>query len=1250
MLRKGRIRTIAKRLTRQSFRNAHGFGFMGKTGRLMIALLAFVLAMFPFETWHPLNAQDPSPAPSGSMMPPENLPRVVGPGVLPDLMYMRNSKGEEILVPRARYEDFERLLMETELGGEGLTATPSLNQLDLVIEPVTDYAKIQVRGMISLKKANRTTWTVPIALSQLQWIPGGKEGSGVANKQNDSNLQETQESLDGLESISATAQANGYLWRVGPGKSLQKRLFVDAVCKFVSTPSGNTLRLDLPPAATVVKLKLPKGDWDLNATGGGNEVVEPFQIQGEHSIAIVRTSANSINLTWSRKTTRDAIAAVEIRSQTKFSPSGDTNRWRADSAIAIRGPAKLGGKRIRWILPPQAILREANSDRIVFSNYRLVKSSNASPSGNTDPPTLVSDQPSDFWWIEIDEAYGRSELDLNLEWELKRLPNDSQVRFEAPKLEGVDRHNGTVEFSIPRINSIDWSPIGNVQLVRQSQASDGSESIVYTFQFEGQAAGISTLWTTIADRPKITSQQRIEIRENQLILRGLIEFGSDPIQLPLLQFEAEGWKPERLALYPSDIDVPLDSIPDAGKSTAENPLGGWSLPISSNLWIRSSSKPRANASDSSRSDRPSESGPVGLGLGNPFEILANSTDRKESTSIWKMEYLLSRTHSNESKELSLSLPRLSWLSQESQQRVSRTIPGSLLIYSWPYRLAADPKSSSGLVETSLDRNMQQQVFSSGSGPWPFLLQYQIADSASVSRWVGSRTRKGSFVTAGLSAKVSPVRDSIQWNLRWDCSCLGSRPTSLNIGLPIDARSIDAKQAISDLSVQIDNTAVPVEWIDPEVSIPGYRWVKLSIPEVAIDGSNRLDFLLEAKYISDQPLLKQLDQQVTLDLELAILESAKPTEQVLVETIAVATLDSDSLSLRPFSESNQGIISIDPSEPRVSLTANRRSSEPKSNVNIEGEWIQTIVNALEQRDRYVVRFQTDQKSISMPTQGATIREAEWMLDGQRAIIREDSEKKGWAIVSLPDSNTLSETKAHVLEVFTTQSVPKGWFRKVQPIGPRFAPNPARAPLIWQIIVPRTEHLVSSTQNALPMYRWRWRDLVLRRVGETSQEQIEDRFGATKQPILARQVNQYDLTSIASNQPLEASFVPSAVIWLPVSLFVLCIATVIKDNRWIRWPWFWGLLLGGFFIFSQLAWDISLLVLQATVASVGLAAIYTMTRWLMDRRARRRSIFVSRQYASSHSNAKASPGVRNSKKATSEDSALKSTVTVKTRESR
>jgi hypothetical protein len=173
------------------------------------------------------------------------------------------------------------------------------------------------------------------------------------------------------------------------------------------------------------------------------------------------------------------------------------------------------------------------------------------------------------------------------------------------------------------------------------------------------------------------------------------------------------------------------------------------------------------------------------------------------------------------------------------------------------------------------------------------------------------------------------------------------------------------------------------------------------------------------------------------------------------------------------------------------------------------------------------------------------------------------------------------------------------------------------------------------------------LFLRRVGQTSQEQIEDRFGSTRQPILAQQVNQYDLTSFASTEPLEAIFVPSALIWLPVSLVVLCLAAVLRDNRWIRWPWFWALFFAVFFIFSQIAWDISLLVLQAAIASVVLALVYNLARWLLDRRARRRSIFVSRQYSSA-AVARIHSGSHLSKRVVADSSAFRSTVTAKTKE--
>jgi hypothetical protein len=182
----------------------------------------------------------------------------------------------------------------------------------------------------------------------------------------------------------------------------------------------------------------------------------------------------------------------------------------------------------------------------------------------------------------------------------------------------------------------------------------------------------------------------------------------------------------------------------------------------------------------------------------------------------------------------------------------------------------------------------------------------------------------------------------------------------------------------------------------------------------------------------------------------------------------------------------------------------------------------------------------------------------------------------------------------------------------------------------------------------MYQWRWSDLVLRRVGDLPQEQIEERFGATKQPMLAKQVNQYDLTSIGANQQLEATFIPAAMIWLPVSSIVLLLAGVLRGNRWIRWPWFWAVFFAFYFVFCQVAWDISLLVLQAACVSVVLALLYGVASWLMDRKARRRSIFVSRQYKTSTPVGKLEPISNANRKAAQEVAALRSTVTVLTRE--
>jgi hypothetical protein len=550
------------------------------------------------------------------------------------------------------------------------------------------------------------------------------------------------------------------------------------------------------------------------------------------------------------------------------------------------------------------------------------------------------------------------------------------------------------------------------------------------------------------------------------------------------------------------------------------------------------------------------------------------------------------------------------------------------------------------VETSLDRITQKQWTDANAGATPFLMQYQIADATASSRWTGTRSRKGSFVSASLYTSLTPSSDSIRWDLRWNCRCLGSRPTELRIGFPVEG---DLDRSVQDATISIDNRQVALEWLEPVAGqTESLRWAKFSVPEVSADASNRLDFLIEAQYTSKQPLLLQAVDETLLDLGLAKLSSLRDQEQVILDLAQLRLRSTDVFKVSAFEGTNEGVYELDPDQSRFKLTAARRANRSKTPLRLEAEWVQTIVNALEQRDRYVARFQTDQRVVRIPASLALIRDAEWMLDGHRATVRQDSESEGFATVAIPETSAPTESTIHVLEVFTTQTAPKGWFRRVQPIGPRLQPTPSSAPLVWQIIVPRTEHLISSTKNALPMYQWRWRDLFFRRVGQSDQEEIEIRIGATPQPVLAQQVNQYDLTSVASTQPLEAIFVPSALIWLPVSMVVLVLAIVLRDSRWIRWPWFWAIFLGAFFVFSQVAWDISLLVLQAAIVSVGLAILYGLSRWAMDRRARRRSIFVSRQYAPTPLSGRANSGSNVIKKPSADSSLLRSTVAAKTRE--
>lgn len=1188
-------------------------------------------------------AQDPS---ATKTSPPDSLSDVLPPGLRPDVMVLRDEQGKDILVPRTRYEEFERRLVEDEDDSSEPQLPAGLSSLDVVVEPEKEYARVTVKASASLGRTLKTWQTIPIALGQLQWVPRATADGESSTTRSSIPLAGSPQASNPLDEIAVAPQSNGYLWRLRPGKEPQRTLDLSAVCKLTSSSGGYAVRFDLPPAATVIRLKLPAGDWELTATGGGNEVVEPFQRIDGHSVAIVRTTASTVTLSWNRKTEKDAVAAVEVTSQTKFSPTSDTSVFRAVTNLAFRGPRKLGGKRFTLELPTGSVLREAATPTIGFPAYRL---SRAAEEGLSEAVAPADPNAPVAWVLEFEESLSRSEIEIPMEWQWTVASTSPALAFLVPNIEGAQRHTGTLECLVPRNVLFEWEPVGSVRLLRQSQSNDGSDSMSYSFQFDRPGAGVRGAWTSLASRPRLLSKQSIEVKDQQLQLTGSIEFLSDPIQLPLLQFEAAGWRVDRLVMRPTDVEIEPATVARNSDASA-----GVAIPINSSLWLTS---PAERNSVNSDATRPESNNPAGMAA-VPSTANTNDASTEAATKI-RLDFVLSQPLPSEQTDIAFTMPRLSWLAQDSQQRIAKTIPGTLTLYSWLFRLQEPASLPDGWIPVAAGERAEPLLRTGSDHFSPFLLSYQVSESSAPAVWNGSRVRRPSSTATTYRASASVQRDALSIQHRWSCVSYGNRPSELRLGLPKKWLSNHGTDGDADVfaSLRVDGQSVQYQLIesDPptqndeataaeESPTESFQWVRFPIPNFANDGLYRTRFSIE--WTTAAPLAWHDQSWIAVDQSLPILAADQEIDVLVCDAATITAAVSPGLILDPIdmqldpttgpidSSANapnaiaSPVWTLDPDAPRWSarILASTASLQPL--VMVEAQWVQTILNAIYQRDRYVVRFATNAEFVDVEILPNMRKDAEWLLDGQRANVADlPDEALNRVRVSLKDTAVTSSNtpianatpKTHVLEVFTLRPAQGGWLRKIELKPPRLDVATNACPLVWQIIVPRTEHLISSSNLLSPLYRWKWRDLFMVRASEYSQNQMEQALGATHQAEVTLQTNQYDLCSMNGNASLETWFVPSSLIWFPIAITVWILAALMTEKHWLRWPWAWVLLLCVAMLFSQWAWDISVIAAQAALVAILIALLYGLLRWLLDRRARRRSIFVSRSTSITAANA-------------------------------
>ncbi|MFY8200195.1 MAG: hypothetical protein ACOVLE_05965, partial [Pirellula staleyi] len=187
-------------------------------------------------------------------------PDVLTPGVLPDAILMRNEMGDGIFVPKSRYEEFEQFLRDEVDASLSSLPIESLEQIDISVLIDKSVARLKVGVQARLSEPNKRWLSVPLGLGLVQAIPSTLPG----------------ESLSAFPPIRISSESTGYLWKIEPGLERSRRLAFEALGNVTTTSQGQSIRLDLPNVPTVLRLKLPLGQWELNLTGTGSEVVEPF--------------------------------------------------------------------------------------------------------------------------------------------------------------------------------------------------------------------------------------------------------------------------------------------------------------------------------------------------------------------------------------------------------------------------------------------------------------------------------------------------------------------------------------------------------------------------------------------------------------------------------------------------------------------------------------------------------------------------------------------------------------------------------------------------------------------------------------------------------------------------------------------------------------------------------------------------------------------------------------------------------------
>jgi hypothetical protein len=1078
---------------------------------------------------------------------PEKTPDVLGSGAIkPDAIYLRNAEGDLIFVPSQRYEDFAQYLRDRALKEAPNLPSYAVDLLRCEIVAHNGFADVDLRLTAQVANPAIQVVQIPLAMSNM-------------------NIVEPPEMRGGQNSFVKLSSDGNYSWWIIPDQSKTYELHIKAVVKLTMQASRKNLRLELPQVTSQIRLTVPGTGQEIQLVGTGTEVLEN-EPSPDSTIANIRGQGGIVNIAWKEPASTVDASSLEVDSVNRLAVTDQSRTWKGSTLFKVQSFGSAQEREFTIKLPP---------------NYRWIPSSTGIDDANMNllqvvptgsAPDAQGGLPTEII-VRMRTVSQTTPIELTIDWERPAVP-DAEFPLEliGLELEGVQRHEASFELDCPQDYRVSWDAADTASLFQQTRSVTDAGRMTYVFRFSRPPLRLLTQLRRVGPRVVVRPNYMIQVELNRLELTGLVELVTDPSQLAGLRFSMGEWELDRLEPYPANgtqIEIERD---------ANGELIPLFTPATNTVGATPSSE---TAVDTRR----------------VFRISAHRN--------WD---------SSTAANLHVTVPTVVLPTSPNERRSLELVKGFVLLtHANNLQVSGEKAGLEGLIEEQRPPTSVTEMFSAPANNNTHY--YRMTNSDGIARWQAQFVRVPQKIYSTRVTDIQLREDHVQVDQRWKIQ-ISNEPLR-RLPILVDRRFVAADSQNQGTEFRVVLNGKLVAWTEiPDSSVVGLvpagvdlsRWAMVEIVSSELLGD--VDLQVTSKFPL-QETSPGAETPLTIPLTWPTL-SGKPVELESQIRIASNELIECFLNTRnsvlPVVPIGQSVdLSIPDEDREVTCRFRKLRRVLADEVQIEQAWLQTLASSESQRGRFVLRFRTrnDRLRIEMPKTWS-LASGGILMDGEAIEpLKSEGSIGNWLELDMTQAD--ANKPWHVVEVWSIGKRGQTKFRTLEAIFPRVVDAGRIYPFLWQIVLPRHEHMILSSNNVGAEYRWTWDVFGLVRQSRWDQTELEKRLGASPQSPPPLQTNQYLLSSYGELDGMQIRTAPRYLLWSPV-----CALALLGFWIWYVWrPARGGLLFLASVLLlvaiMSLATDLAIILGQTLFASLLVITLFRLTLWTVDRRVRQRSIF-------------------------------------------